>query len=161
MFFKIDVLKYFAIFPGKHLCWSLFLIKLQAVSSANVLKRGYNTGVYSCEYCKIFKNTSFEEHLRTTTSDVSIRMLLVLRATALTSKIFKNSFFTEHLRWLRPINPIQDTINPFGTGKITWGLRVKSPSTCIPLESLLNILQKTFGKGNVYSYRSRDIAVRR
>ena len=26
---KKDVLKYFAIFTGKHLCWSLFLIKLQ------------------------------------------------------------------------------------------------------------------------------------
>ena len=27
MFFKIDFLKYFANFTGKHLCWSLFLIK--------------------------------------------------------------------------------------------------------------------------------------
>ena len=30
MFFKIDVLKNFAILMGKHLYWSLFLIKLQA-----------------------------------------------------------------------------------------------------------------------------------
>ena len=29
IFFKIGVLKNFAIFIGKHLCWSLFLIKLQ------------------------------------------------------------------------------------------------------------------------------------
>ena len=29
MFFKIGVLKNFAIFIGKHLCWSLFLIKLR------------------------------------------------------------------------------------------------------------------------------------
>ena len=29
MFFKIDALKNFANFTGKHLCWSLFLIKLQ------------------------------------------------------------------------------------------------------------------------------------
>ena len=29
MFFKIDVLKNFEIFTGKHLCWSLFLTKLQ------------------------------------------------------------------------------------------------------------------------------------
>ena len=28
MFFKISVLENFAIFTGKHLCWSLFLIKL-------------------------------------------------------------------------------------------------------------------------------------
>ena len=30
MFFKIDALKNFAIFIGKHMCWSLFLIQLQA-----------------------------------------------------------------------------------------------------------------------------------
>ena len=30
MFFKIGVLTNFAIFTGKHLCWSLLLIKLQA-----------------------------------------------------------------------------------------------------------------------------------
>ena len=29
IFFKIGVLKNFANFIGKHLCWSLFLIKLQ------------------------------------------------------------------------------------------------------------------------------------
>ena len=30
MFFKIGVIKNFVIFRGKHLCWSLFLIKLQS-----------------------------------------------------------------------------------------------------------------------------------
>ena len=30
MFFKIGALKNFANLTGKHLCWSLFLIKLQA-----------------------------------------------------------------------------------------------------------------------------------
>ena len=29
MFFKIGSIKNFAIFTGKHLCWELFLIKLQ------------------------------------------------------------------------------------------------------------------------------------
>ena len=29
MFYKIDILKYFSIFTGKHLYWSLLLIKLQ------------------------------------------------------------------------------------------------------------------------------------
>ena len=33
LFFKICFLKDFAIFPGKHLCLSLFLIKLQASST--------------------------------------------------------------------------------------------------------------------------------
>ena len=49
--------KYFAIFTSKHLCWRLFLIK-----------RDSNTGI-SCEYCEIFKNIYFEEHLRTAASN--------------------------------------------------------------------------------------------
>ena len=31
MFFKIGSIKNFAIFTGKHLCWGLFLIKLQVL----------------------------------------------------------------------------------------------------------------------------------
>ena len=46
MFFKIGVLKNFAIFPGKHLWRSYFLIKLQAWRSAILLKRDSNTGVF-------------------------------------------------------------------------------------------------------------------
>ena len=45
MFFKKGVLKNFAIFAGKYLCWSLFLIK-----------------VFYCEHYEIFKNNYFEEH---------------------------------------------------------------------------------------------------
>ena len=45
--FKIDrCLKNFAIFTGKHLCWGLFLIKLPAFSSATLLKKVSNTGVF-------------------------------------------------------------------------------------------------------------------
>ena len=55
MFFKKVVLKNFAIFTGKYLCWSLFLIQLQAFRPATLLKRDSNT-VVSCEYCKVFIN---------------------------------------------------------------------------------------------------------
>ena len=70
------VLKNFAIFTGKHLCWSLLLIDLRALRPAAFLKRDSNTGKHLCwspflrklqvlkpanllkgEYCKIFKNT--------------------------------------------------------------------------------------------------------
>ena len=44
MFFKVGFLKGFAIFTGKHLCWSLFLKQ-----------------VFSCGHCKIQKNTFFTE----------------------------------------------------------------------------------------------------
>ena len=49
MFFKKSVLNNFALFVGKYLCWSLFLIKLQPL--------GLQKQVFSCEYCEIFKNT--------------------------------------------------------------------------------------------------------
>ena len=46
MFFKIGVLRNFAIFTGKHLHLSNFLIKLQAFKPATLLKRDSNTGVF-------------------------------------------------------------------------------------------------------------------
>ena len=46
MIFKIDVLKDFAIFTGKHLCWSLFLIMFQALRSATLSERDSITGVF-------------------------------------------------------------------------------------------------------------------
>ena len=39
MFLKIGVLKKFAIFTGKRLCWSLFLIKLLDFRPATLFKR--------------------------------------------------------------------------------------------------------------------------
>ena len=63
--YKKGVFKNFWIFTGKHLCWSLLLIKLQALRPAAVLKRDSTT----CEYCEILKNTFFEEHQRTAISD--------------------------------------------------------------------------------------------
>ena len=41
-----SVLKNFAIFKGKHLSWSLFLIKLQASSPVALLKRDSNLGIF-------------------------------------------------------------------------------------------------------------------
>ena len=46
MFYKISILKNFAIFAGKNLGWSLFVIMLQAFRSATLLKRDSNTGVF-------------------------------------------------------------------------------------------------------------------
>ena len=50
---KEAVLHNYAIFTGKHRSWSLFLIREIGAS---------------CEYCEIFKNTYFDQHLRTVTS---------------------------------------------------------------------------------------------
>ena len=54
VFCKKAAVKNFAIFTGKHLCWSFYLVKLW---------------IFSCEYCAIFKNTYFEEQLSTAASN--------------------------------------------------------------------------------------------
>ena len=56
MLFKIGVLKDFAVFTGKHMCLSLFLIKLQAFGPATILNETPKQ-VFSCEYCEIVKNS--------------------------------------------------------------------------------------------------------
>ena len=69
MFFKIGVPKNFVTFTGKHLCWSLFLITLQAFRLIPIR-------VFSCEYCEIFKNTYFEEYLPTAASVDRLRKMV-------------------------------------------------------------------------------------
>ena len=46
VFFKKGVLKNFANLTEKHLCWSLFLIKMEAWGPATLLKRDSNTDVF-------------------------------------------------------------------------------------------------------------------
>ena len=50
-------LKILQTFRGKHLCMSLFFNKEETLAQ-----------VFSCEFCKIFKNTSLTEHLGMTAS---------------------------------------------------------------------------------------------
>ena len=42
-------------FTGKDLCWSLFLIKLQAFKPAYLLKRDSNTGVFLVNIAKFLR----------------------------------------------------------------------------------------------------------
>ena len=77
MFHKKAILKNCATFTGKHLCWSLSLIKLQSFRPA--------TKVYYCEYCEIFKNTYFEKKFE--------RLLLVLVQCQLAFGTRSNTFW--------------------------------------------------------------------
>ena len=54
---KKDVLENFANYTGKHLCWSLLLLKGDS-----------NLGAF-CEICEFFKSPYFEERLRTAPSE--------------------------------------------------------------------------------------------
>ena len=51
LFFKVGVLKNFAVFTGKHLRWSLFLKMFQAFTFTTP------TLVIFSKYCEIFKNS--------------------------------------------------------------------------------------------------------
>ena len=66
-FCKKDVLKNFANFTGKHLQWSLFLIKSKAWRPATFLKKKLRNRWFPVK----FKNTYFEEHLRTAVSETN------------------------------------------------------------------------------------------
>ena len=59
MFFKTGVFKNFAIFTGKSLCLSLFLIKSLTWRFATLIKKETPTHVFFCEYCEIFQSNFF------------------------------------------------------------------------------------------------------
>ena len=63
---KKGALKNFANFTCKQMCWSLFLIKMQACLCWSLFLTP--TQMFYCEICEIFKNTYFEEHVRTIAS---------------------------------------------------------------------------------------------
>ena len=72
-FMKKGVLENFAKFTGKHLCQSLFFNKVADLRktppmACNFIKKDTLAQVFSCEFCEIFKNTFFTEHLRLTAS---------------------------------------------------------------------------------------------
>ena len=62
MFFKKGVLKNFAKFTGKHLCQSLFFIKVAGMKPATLFKKETLAQVFSCEFCEIFKNKIFKNN---------------------------------------------------------------------------------------------------
>ena len=87
-FIKKAVLKSFAIFPGKRLCWSLPLIKFPSFRptssqlfdkvAAQLYQKETPIQVFSSECCGIFKNTYFEKHLETAASDYQIGAFLAV-----------------------------------------------------------------------------------
>ena len=85
MFSKIGALKNFAKFPGKHLCWNYFLINYRP-GGLGFYSKETPTQVLSCEYCKIFKKTYFEEHLRTAASALLIINLVIIIGSSLVNQ---------------------------------------------------------------------------
>ena len=57
MFFKIGVLKNFVIFTGKHLCWSLLLIKLTPKTSKRLQHRCFLVNIAKFLRTPFLRNT--------------------------------------------------------------------------------------------------------
>ena len=76
-------------------CWSFLLIKLQALSPANLLVRDSNTGVF-WETFRIFKSTYFEKQLW---ADASI----LKNFANFRVKHLRQSFFLTRLQAWRPV----------------------------------------------------------
>ena len=67
IFFKY-VLKTFAMFTGKHVCWSLFLIKFQVLKACNFIKKRLQHSCFPVNIAKFFRMAFF---YRTPTVPVS------------------------------------------------------------------------------------------
>ena len=65
VFYKKAVLKNFAIFTGKYLCWSLFLIKLQA---CNFIKKRFQHRCLPVNIAKFLKTANLKNICRTAAS---------------------------------------------------------------------------------------------
>ena len=63
MFLKIGVLKNFANFTGKHICWSLFFNKVAGLGLQLYQKRDSNTGVFMWNLLNFLEHF-FTEHLQ-------------------------------------------------------------------------------------------------
>ena len=66
---KKYIIRNFAEFARKHLCGNLFFAKAKL---CNFTKNESLAQVFSCEFCKTYKNTFFAEQHPTTASDYNI-----------------------------------------------------------------------------------------
>ena len=64
LFFKIGAFKNFMKLTEKHLCWSFLFNLVTGLRASNFIIIIFFIRVFSCEYCKIFKNSFSLEHLR-------------------------------------------------------------------------------------------------
>ena len=69
--YKKVVFRNFTKFTRKHLCQSLFFNKVASLRPATLFKKRL-AQAFSCEFCEIFKDTIFTEHLWTTASEAAV-----------------------------------------------------------------------------------------
>ena len=123
MFFKTVVLKNLANFTGKHLCWNLFLIKLQASGLCKFIKKRLQHRCFAVKLAKflripflsmvaasvckkdVLQNFAEKTLLPEFIFLIRLQDSFVKKETPIEAlyyifcEIFKNNFFTEQLQW--------------------------------------------------------------
>ena len=94
---KNVVFKHLTKFTRKRQCQSLFFNKVAGLEHVTLLKKGTTKQVFSCEFCEIFWNTFFTEHLRETPS-VFVSALLSILQKMLFKSILNEFFFLKPLK---------------------------------------------------------------
>ena len=88
---KKVVLKHFTIYTGRHLYWSLFLIKLQGFSPATLLKRDSNSSCFPVNIAKFLRalvSKNISERLLPTIPPIFLRQWLTLQGSCPFVSIF-------------------------------------------------------------------------
>ena len=86
MFRRKDALENFAKFTGKHLYWSRFFNKIVGLRPVTLLKSGSSTG----DFCEIFKDAYFVEHLTTAAPECQKFMFILVSCLTLYCIMLKN-----------------------------------------------------------------------
>ena len=89
---------FLGIFTGKlPMLESLFW---QSYKTCNLINEESLTLVFSCQYCEIFENTYFDEHLRTAASEIIVWLFIrFFSALNFSSKFVSNLHFTKSDLW--------------------------------------------------------------
>ena len=76
MYFRIGVLKNFAMFTGKHLCWSLFFNKYAGLKACNFIKKRLQHKFFPVKFAKFLRTPFFTEHVRWMLLEISHELSL-------------------------------------------------------------------------------------
>ena len=76
MYFRIGVLKNFAMFTGKYLCWSLFFNKYAGLKACNFFKKILQHKFFSVKFAKFLRTPFFKEHVQWLLLEISHELFL-------------------------------------------------------------------------------------
>ena len=76
MYFRICVIKNFAMFIGKHLCWSVFFNKYKGLKACNFNKNRLQHKLFPVQFAKFLRTPFFTEHVRRLLLEISCELPL-------------------------------------------------------------------------------------